>query len=203
MTLDQKTLSEFSEQINWAHQRFCIFIFLNNELSKHEENWNKEMSKVEGYHGNHPKYKNFWKVVHGSLIECWISNLARILDPAYYQGNKKRPRLSLNYINDSLGDQTISGLIKEFQKHHKWAITWIKKERDNSLAHYTPSDGIPNNKSIKTLNIQALFEALESILRQIETLHPDLKDPDGWRMELKYTKKLSQCGVEEVSEMLC
>ena len=76
--LDGKTLDDFTNKANHAHQQFCVWMYTNNEFVKHQDDWNKiaeprkiftieEFSRDKGC-----KYKNFWGVVNFSLQCGWI-----------------------------------------------------------------------------------------------------------------------------------
>lgn len=94
--LDEKTLDDFTNKANHAHQQFCVWMYANNEFAKHQDDWNKiaeprklftieEFSRDKGC-----KYKNFWGVVNFSLQCGWILSLARLLDPSYNSHDKKK-----------------------------------------------------------------------------------------------------------------
>ncbi len=202
--LDQETLNRFIHNANVAHQQFCVWMYTNNEFAKHRDDWNKiaeprklfaieEFSRDKGC-----KYKNFWGVVIFSLQRGWILSLARLFDPSYHSHDKKRekPRLSLNYILELLGDVSLAQSIRGKFKKHQQTIQSLKTQRDNFIAH--------NDVNFKGTKIKAgvenLFEELNEAVSDIKRSKKHLASCDD--INLKYTEVLSRCGVDEVFEAL-
>ena len=198
--LDSKTLNSFIGKANQSYQQLCLWLPTNNEFAKNQARWNefdlkdtlfttKEFTKKHGC-----RYKNFWIVVIASLQHGWVLGTARLFDPAYHPSDKKkqRPRLSLDFILEQLGDQTFSNLIKGEQTSHQLVIDSLKSHRDNYHAH---NDLNYQNNRIEA-GVEKLFEWLESVILRIKQLQPHLKDCNT--INLEYNEKLAQCGVEEV-----
>lgn len=202
--LDERTLNNFAGKANHAHQQFCVWMYANNEFAKHQEKWNqiaepRKLFGIEGFSRDKGcKYKNFWSVVVPSLQHSWVLSLARLFDPAYHSRDKKKekPRLSLDYILDSLDDVSLAKTIRDkIQKHHQ-TIQSLKTQRDNFLAH--------NDVNFKSTKIEAgienLFEELDNIISKIKQNKNHLANCNN--INLKYTEVLSRCGVDEIFEAL-
>lgn len=202
--LDEKTLNEFMRKANHAHQQFCVWMYANNEFSKHQEKWNqmaepRKFFKIEEFSRDKGcKYKIFWNVVIPSLQHSWILSLTRLFDPAYHSRDKKKdkPRLSLDYILELLDDTPLEQSIRDRIKKCNITIQSFKKQRDNFLAH--------NDVKFKSTKIEAgvenLFEELDNAIFDIKRYNPHLKDCNN--INLKYTEVLSRCGVDEIFEAL-
>ncbi|MBP6925766.1 MAG: hypothetical protein KBC22_01765, partial [Candidatus Pacebacteria bacterium] len=76
--LDEKIFSKFVSKVDTAHQQFCVWLYLNNEFAKHQDNWNQSFSVLissdveKTSRGTGSKYKNFFDVVIPSLQHSWI-----------------------------------------------------------------------------------------------------------------------------------
>ncbi len=202
--LDGKTLDGFTNKANHAHQQFCVWMYANNEFTKHQNEWNQiaeprnffaleEFSRDKGC-----KYKNFWDVVIPTLQHGWILSLTRLFDPAYHSRDQKKqkPRLSLDYILELLDDVSLAKSLRDkIQKHDK-TIKSLKTQRDNFLAH---NDVNFRNSKIEA-GIENLFEALDNAISEIKQSKKHLVNCNN--INLKYMEVLSRCGVDEIFEAL-
>lgn len=194
--LDKKVLDDFILKADNTYQQFCVWMYVNNELVKHQDDLDKiDESITKEFSGC--KYKNFWEVVIFTLQQAWILGVIRLFDPPYFLMNKKKknPRLSLYYILELLEDSNLKYLIEEEINKHKDFIESIRKQRPN-LAH---NEIEPTDKIIEA-GIENLFGGLHNIIKQIKNKNPHLKDCNNINQE--YTEKLSKCGVDEIFEAL-
>jgi hypothetical protein len=133
--LDPRTLDKFSGKVNKANQQFCVWFYANNEFAKHQTRWNQQMTGFPG--GKGCKYKNFWDVVVASLQHCWVLSSARLFDPSYssWDKQKRKPRLSIDYILELLGDKNFTQSVKNRISKYDVTIRSLKEHRDNFSAH--------------------------------------------------------------------
>lgn len=202
--LDSVTFNEFIRKANPAHQQLCVWFAANNEFAKHQARWSKLDPEIgpfalENFTRKHGcKYKNFWNIVVPTLQRGWILSTARLFDPAYHPGDKKKekPRISLDYVLIKLEDETLSDVIRKQLESHRVVINCLKEYRDNLEAH--------NDANFKSTHIEAgvedLFQWLEEIIAKIKETKPYLNNCGI--INIKYNEKLSQCGVEEIFETL-
>ena len=202
--LDINTFDQFIKKANVAHQQLCVWFTANNEFAKHQTRWNKldpgiGMFALENFTRKHGcKYKNFWPVVVPTLQHGWVLSTARLFDPAYHPGDKRklRPRISLDYVLTKLSDQNLSDLIREQMISHHPIIKSLREQRNNVHAH--------NDANFITTRIEAgvenLFQWLEDTIASIKKSESHLNRCGI--INIVYNEKLSQCGVDEVFENL-
>jgi hypothetical protein len=204
MSIDAKTLNEFTRKVNRAHQQFCVWAYVNNKFVEYQETWNgaaipRVLFKTEDFSRDKGcKYKNFWDVVITSLQHSWILSIARLFDPAYHGRDfkKNNPRLSLEYILELLDNEGLAKEIRVKLHSHKETIESLKNHRNNFIAHndvhFTPTK--------VGADIKKIFEELERSISDIKNSDPRLKNCNNINRE--YTEALSRCGVDEVFEKL-
>ncbi|MBI4118841.1 MAG: NUDIX hydrolase [Parcubacteria group bacterium] len=187
--LDPKEFDKFIGKANKTYQQFCIWFNANNEFSKHQDRWNSIISK------GGCKYKNFWEVIIASVQHTWILGVARLLDTAYasFDKNKKKPRLSLEYILQKLNNHNLTTKIHNELLEFQSFSNSIKKHRINVLAH----NDINFEPSKIEAGVEDFFEWLEDSISEIKK-YPHLAACKT--INLKHTEELSKNGVKEVFE---
>ncbi len=202
--LDEKIFSKFVSKVDTAHQQFCVWLYLNNEFAKHQDNWNQSFSVLissdveKTSRGTGSKYKNFFDVVIPSLQHSWILALSRLFDPAYNKHDKKKekPRLSLEYIFKLLDDVRLVQTLDNKIKKHQLIIQSLKTQRNNFIAH--------NDISHETKRIEA---GVEDLLKELDNVIESIKQnkkhlANAQSINLKYIEVLSRSGVREVFDAL-
>ena len=146
MALQQTTFKEFFGKVFIAHNQFCIWLSINNELAKLDQ-----QATV--------KNDLFWQIILPTLQQSWILALARILDKPSYNQKKERSRLSLDYISEQLADPEVSSLIEEVKQKNKDAIESIRHHR-KFIAH----NPINELRDPQIATMGALFDDLEKTI---------------------------------------
>lgn len=150
MALKETEFIKFFGKVHTAHTLFSLWLHLTNEIAKPDR-----------YAAT--KDNLFWKPILPVFQHSWILALARIFDPPYYDMKcKLEPRLSLDYISQSIGDQTLSESIKSIKRNHECAIKSIKHHR-RFIAH-NPLGEIHN---LDVNPVEYLFKDLEKIILEI------------------------------------
>lgn len=195
--LNRNIFNNFIKKANHTHQQFFVWFYATNEFAKHQQEWGRQTQEYPG--GTGSKYKNFWLVVLPSLQHTWILSATRLfIDPPYapWDNDKLKPRLSLSYILELLGDETFAQSVRNKIKKYDPTIQSLKKQRDNFLAH--------NDVSFQPVQTEAgiedLFEEVDGIITDIKQRQPDLQS--CLALDLENTEVLSQCGVNEIFEAL-
>ena len=201
--LEKEIFNKFISEINKMSNQFFVWMYANNNFVKHQSKFNQGVSRdwcfsTDEYVDKSCQYKNFWNVIIPSLQHSWLLSTSRLIDPAYFVGdkNKEKPRLSIYYILELLEDDELEQEIKKGLLQYNDFFKSIKGQRNNFLAH---NDLKFDNIKIKA-GIEKFLESLDKIIAMIKDKKPHLRDCNCICIER--TDKLSNSGVKEIFEKL-
>jgi hypothetical protein len=196
--LDKLIFEKFIQKIDHTSQLFYVWIFTNNEFANYQRTWAEKAVTNERFKITGRKYKNFFDVTIPALQHAWFLALARLLDPAYYNKDKNKPRLSFYYILELLEDQNFRESLQKRMQQPKYELIHdsLKEHRNNFLAH-NDLKFLPTEVSG---GVNDLFKEFYLIIEEIKLRNQDLGSCRN--INLDYIETLSQAGVDEIFSKL-
>ena len=199
--IDKNTLSSFVKEVDHAYQQFSVWKYCNNQYAEHCDNFEEKLvqhwaTSVEEFMQNNRTFQNFWEVTLPSLQHAWMISVCRLMDPAFFQNDKTKPNLSLDYIIEHLDNDVLINQIRLSAKTHSSYTKHMKTWRDKYLAH--------NDFNFAEQTIEAGYEDyiefLVETIKNIKKQYPHLKDCNN--VDLIWLDRVSETGVKEVFEKL-
>jgi len=196
--ISKELLNAFIKEVDKAWQQFCVWMYSYNKFVEYQKKFNKDPNCIR-YKGNiipGCRYKNFWDICLLSLQHSFILSVERLIQPPYFQGDKKKKRLSVYYILELLEEGELKAGIKKRLGEQEDFLKSIKRVRNNRLAH----NGLDERVKTVKKGIETFFKNMESSIKEIKQEKDLLKSCDNFNCE--YVEGLSKTGVDEIFEDL-
>lgn len=150
--LPRNNFEEFIEEVSTTYYNFRIWMHLNNEWVKKQDNFKT---------AHIPKLMRF--ILHG-LQQVWVLGISRLLDEPHLED---KSRLSVKFIlkeaeKDSLIDY-YNAKMKELDMRKFEASN--RQLRNEKISHKTPGSKVHTQKA----GMEKFFEIIEHVVNELKT----------------------------------